>query len=73
LRTLRLRCRLATTTGARPDAARIQFESAIALLQRDAPGERERAAATLRRALATANELGMATLAADVESRLKTL
>jgi tetratricopeptide (TPR) repeat protein len=64
---------LATAMGARPDTARIQHESAVTLLQRDAPGDRDKAATLLREALATANELGMATLMTDVEARLNAL
>jgi class 3 adenylate cyclase len=55
--------------GARPSVARTQFEYARVLLERDRPGNQERARALLAAALATACELGMRPL----EARLRTL
>ena len=53
---------------ARPWVAQTQYDYARTLLERDAPGDRERARALLDEALATARDLGMTALARKSES-----
>jgi len=59
-----------TRMGARAYCALSQAEYARVLLERDAPGDRAKAATLLQAALATANELEMAPLAAEAKALL---
>ena len=59
--------------GAKPWAAHSRFDLADVLLERDAPGDRERATEALRTARATCQELGMPALAEKVANRLADL
>ena len=59
---------LNASIGARPWLARTQSDYARVLLDRDAPGDREKAQELLDAALATYRELGMDSYAASVSA-----
>jgi DNA-binding NarL/FixJ family response regulator len=59
--------------GARPFVARTQSAFATMLARRDAPGDREQALRLTDEVLATANELGMVRLAAEVTALRSTM
>jgi tetratricopeptide (TPR) repeat protein len=61
-----------TRMGARPWVARTQLDYARMLRKRDAAGDAARARELLQQALATAQEIGMAKVAADCEALLAT-
>jgi hypothetical protein len=62
------RCREASGSWARPWLAHAQYDYARALLRREEPGDRQQAAELLTSAAASAQELGMRSLADKVAS-----